>query len=277
MTSEPQRLQYLEAMGVTAWVARYQLPKARPTEVCEWPLPARPQEAKPPAERLYALLDEADAAPPPPATPEVKLPTRGTPPGRARQLLGLAAEEETHDAAAGQEQVKPSAATASQPLSKPLRFALQIACLDQRWLIVLPGESEPAAVEQRLLGQLLRAAGIAGRQPLVFEGFRWPLIEGQLTEAPLDEAREGLRAFVDGTRRRGWSPERLLLFGTSNALESLNLTQAGADWVGLPIWQGPALTELAQSAEAKRALWPTLLTWRQAWQGDAPEADATDA
>lgn len=276
MTSEPQRLQYLEAMGVTAWVARYQLPNARPTEVCEWPLAEQPQEATPPAERLYALLDEADGALQRPVTSDIKLPARSTAPRRARELLGLAAEEDVHEVA-GQEEAGRSVPTASQPLARALRFTLQIACLAQRWLIVLPGENEPAAVEQRLLGQLFRAANIMSREPFVFERFRWPLIEGQPAEAPLDEAREGLRAFIDGTRRRGWSPERLLLFGTSDALASLNLTETGADGMGLPVWQGPALAELAQSAEAKRALWPKLLEWRQEWQGDTPEADAADA
>ena len=274
MTSEPQRLQYLEAMGVTAWVARYRLPNARPTRVCEWPITERPQEAKPPAERLYALLDEAEATPQRPDTIDVKLPVRGTTPRRARQLLGLAGEKEAHDA---DQVVEPSAPITSQPPAKALRFTLQIACLAQRWLIVLPGESGPQVVEQRLLSQLLRAAGIESGEPLVFEAFRWPLIEGQPTERPLDEAREGLRAFVDGTRRRGWAPERLLLFGTSNTLESLNLTESGTGWMGLPVWRGPALTELAHSAEAKRALWPVLLKWRQEWQGGTPEADVTDA
>lgn len=47
MTPEPQRLQYLEAMGVTAWVARYQLPNARPSETCEWELP-EPGDTSPP-------------------------------------------------------------------------------------------------------------------------------------------------------------------------------------------------------------------------------------
>src|SRR5690554_1071453 len=261
-------------MGVTAWVARYQLPNALPTEVCEWPITERPQEAKPPAERLYALLDEAEATPQRPDTPEVKLPVRGTAPRRARQMLGLDGEKEGHDA---DQVVEPSAPTTSQPLAKALRFTLQIACLAQRWLIVLPSESEPQVVEQRLLSQLFRAADIMSREPFVFEEFRWPLIEGQPTEAPIDEAREGLRAFIDGTRRRGWTPERLLLFGSSDALDSLSLTEAGADGVGLPVWQGPALTELAHSAGAKRALWPKLLAWRQEWQGDTPEADAADA
>ena len=274
MTTAPQRLQYLEAMGVTAWVARYQLPNARPTEACEWPITERPQEAKPPAERLYALLDEAEAAPQRPDATELKLPVRGTAPRRARQLLGLAGEKETLDADQVVEQGTP---TTSQPLASALRFTLQIACLAQRWLIVLPGESQPEIVEQRLLSQLFRAADIISREPLVFEEFRWPLIEGRPTEAPLDEAREGLRAFIDGTHRRGWAPERVLLFGSSDALESLGLTEAGADGVGLPVWQGPALTELAHSAEAKRALWPILLKWRQEWQSGTPEADVSDA
>jgi len=274
VTTEPQRLQYLEAMGVTAWVARYQLPNARLTEVCEWPLPEQQHETAAPAERLHALLDEAEAAPQRPATPDIILPTRGTAPRRARELLGLAAGEDAQgpDHAAGQ-----GTAETPQPLQEPLRFALQIACVAQRWLIVLPGGTEPEAIEQQLLDNLLQSEGIGSHAGFAFESFRWPLIEGQSVEAPQEEARAGLRAFIEGTHRRGWVPERLLLFGTSAALEPLGLAENGADWMGLPVWQGPALAELAHSAEAKRALWPTLLKWRQQWQGDTPEPDTADA
>lgn len=259
MTSEPQRLQYLEAMGVTAWVARYRLPHARPTEVCEWLLPEGQEAAVPPSERLHALLDEAESTPRQPAAAAVKVPA---PPRRARQLLGMAPEVSENDT---QRTVEESEAT-PRPTQAPLRFTLRIACLAQRWLVVLPGEGDPPSLEARLLNNLFQAAGIGGDEPLTFESLRWPLIEGQPVAAPLEEAREGLRAFIDGTRLRGWAAERLLLFGTNDAVERLALSGSGADWVGIPVWQGPALGELAQSAEAKRGLWPTLLVWRQEWQ-----------
>lgn len=58
MTPDVIRRQYLDAMGITAWAAKYQLPNARPTEACEWEdAPA----VTPPRERLHALLDDAPA------------------------------------------------------------------------------------------------------------------------------------------------------------------------------------------------------------------------
>ena len=212
-------------------------------------------------------------APRQPVEASVKVPARGAPPRRARQLLGMAPEASESDPQRSTEESE----AASRSKQAALRFALRIACLAQRWLVVLPSESEPQSSETRLLHNLFQAAGIGGGEPLTFEFFRWPLIEGHPVEAPLEEAREGLRAFIEGTRRRGWAPERLLLFGTSDALEHLELSASGGDWLGMPVWQGPALEKLAQSAEAKRALWPTLLAWRQEWQPERPAADDTDA
>ncbi len=59
MTPEVTRRHYLDAMGITGWAARYQLPNALPTEVCEWD--DTPEAATPPRERLQALLDDGSA------------------------------------------------------------------------------------------------------------------------------------------------------------------------------------------------------------------------
>ncbi|MCA1770918.1 MAG: hypothetical protein LC652_13595, partial [Halomonas sp.] len=119
MTTEPQRLQYLEAMGLTAWVARYALPNARPTPACEWALPEAPP-AEAPGERLHALLDEARESAP--ARPTPQQPTRAArtarapKPGTARALL---------EAPPAQEAAAPVEASAAEPGApqEPLRFA----------------------------------------------------------------------------------------------------------------------------------------------------------
>lgn len=270
MTTEPQRLQYLEAMGLTAWVARYRLPHARPTEACEWPL-ERKAPAAAPAERLHALLDEAETTPREPSAAPAE-PAREPAPKRARQLLGLAPEE---DAAAEPRPVhgiqRPAQA---RPAQEPLRFTLQVAGLAGRWLVVLPQQTAPDAIQSQLLANLLSAAGIKPQQPLVFEAFRWPPMENLPVEEPLEEARDGLQAFVEGTRRRGWALERVVMFGQDSTLARLFEAQQNTSrLLGLPGWQGPALAELAHSADAKRALWPTLQEWRRAWAQPA-DSDA---
>ncbi|MFO7647718.1 hypothetical protein [Halomonas campaniensis] len=269
MTPEPQRLQYLEAMGLTAWVARYALPNARPTPACDWELPeAPPPEA--PGERLHALLDEAVKTPSVPReAPEPSLRVRGqrpVGPGKARALLGGAPPEATppaDDSASDEAAVAPAEA---------LHFTFQVTCLEGRWLLLLPGEAAPERTHLALLGNLLQAAGVPAQALPPFEPFRWPLQEGLPVEAPLDEARQGVQAFVAGARRRGWQPERLLLFGHDEALDRvLTVADGRCPLLELPAWQGPALAELAVSAEAKRALLPQLLAWGQAWQASAEE------
>jgi len=265
VTAEPQRLQYLEAMGLTAWAARYRLPNARPTPACEWQDATPQAETRPPGARLHALLDEAAQAQaaiprPAPAEPEARHRPAA---GKARALLGeLVPPGEQDDATP---EVQRSAAVRHR--GEALHFTLQVACLDGRWLVLLPGEAPPGNVELRLLNHLLQAAGVVPEQRPAFEAFRWPQVEGLPVESPLEEAREGLQAFLAGRQRRGWVPERLLVFGEDATLdEVLSLADGHCSLLALPAWQGPALGELAGSAEAKRALWPRMAGWRDAWQ-----------
>ncbi|MFY0989335.1 hypothetical protein [Halomonas sp. C05BenzN] len=270
MTAEPQRRQYLEAMGLTSWEARYRLPNALPTPACEWQQPAEePREA--PGERLHALLDEAAREAPArqaPASPAHERGQRPAGPGRARALLGGGEPAEAT--------ATPPAAEERQPQASPaeaLHFTLQVACLDGRWLLLLPQASKPDATQQRLLVNLLQAAGVLPEQALDFETFHWPQMEGLPVDAPLEEARQGLQAFLEGRRRRGWAPERLLIFGRDATLASVLTVEEGRCLpLDLPAWQGPGLDELAGGAAAKRTLLPQVLAWGQAWQASAEEA-----
>ncbi|MFC3284313.1 hypothetical protein [Litchfieldella rifensis] len=271
MTTEPQRLQYLEAMGLTAWVGRYRLPNARPSPECEWELPEA-EPAKPPGERLHALLDQRTEVPAPRPEPEPP-PARHA--GRARALLGGSPAAPAEPAS---QDTSPVATPGPEPApaepQQPLRFTLQVAALDGRWLIVVPSETPPTATAQRLLANLLQAAGIVPNTAPDFQTFRWPMMDELPVEAPQDEARDGLRAFVDGRRRDGWRPERILVFGSHAVLEAvLALTGGHCALLEIPGWQGPALDTLATDASAKRGLWPLLRRWGKQWRVAEPDGE----
>nr|WP_232341203.1 hypothetical protein [Halomonas pacifica] len=257
-------------MGLTAWTARYRLPGAAETPACDWPEEA-PVAAQAPRARLQALLQEpaAPSREPAEATPKVSPQTspQASPettagPGRAKALLGEAPQApaatppEAHSAQ--------TAAPAASPVApqQALRFSVRLMALEGRWLVLLP--EAPDAMQQRLLNNLGRAAGLPLAAP--WQRFDWPLMEELPVEAPLEEAREGFKAFIAG---RGWYPERLLVFGLSPELgRVLAIDGERSEGLALPAWQGPSLAELARDGEAKRALWPRLFALGQAWAGD---------
>ncbi|ERS89926.1 MULTISPECIES: hypothetical protein [unclassified Halomonas] len=272
MTSEPHRLQYLEAMGLTGWAARYVLPNARPTPACEWETPAAPAAA-PPGERLHALLGEAREQEPASRKPAASPERAARPPRPGRARVALLGEAPVAEAPSEPE----TAEAAPEAPREALRFAFQVACLEGRWLLLLPGEAPPGRTRLRLLANLLRGAGIASPLP-VFQPFHWPLQEGLPVQEPLAEAREGLRAFLNGASRRGWAPRRLLMFGDDEALARvLALEEGRSVTLDLPAWQAPALGALAAGAEAKRALLPRLLEMGKVWCAEADEAGERSA
>lgn len=275
---EPQRSQYLEAMGLTAWVSRYRLPNALETPRCEWQeAPVEPRQ--PPAKRLHALLDDASEAAassaPAPASPTGTVQAPARPPvKRARALLGEPTSE-PEPATPPEPQAEGPSRDVGEAPGEALRFTLQVAALEGRWLVLQVADGPPSSDAQRLLGNLFKAAGIETAQPPSFEAFRWPLMEGIPAQAPFEEAREGLRAFIEGRRRRGWQPERLLLFGAHDDLERvLEIVEGRSRLLEIPAWCGPALDELMGSAHAKRELLPVLTDWGKAWHRGVDHGDA---
>lgn len=301
MNQEVIRRHYLDAMGITAWASRYQLPNALPTEACEWE-DAKPASV-PPRERLQALLDDAPA--PRRASSEAQKPGVRKP-GAQKPDTAVASPsavcallaKETHssdkrgsekpglekhgsekhgqaDQANTQPEVTPAVETVP---AKPLKFALSCLCVDSRWLVMQAGDM--SVLEQRLLANLLHAAGIyQGALPEVTR-FTWPpMVNAFAVEDPLDEAREGLAAFIAGqASRQDWKLERLLWWGglevepdTHSGAEQatlgrvLDVTQAHSQTLSLPVWQGPALASLLEGASNKRDLWPALQALGQQW------------
>ncbi|MGP9796322.1 hypothetical protein ACT3UJ_03015 [Halomonas sp. 86] len=278
MTPEVTRRHYLDAMGITAWASRYQLPNALPTEACEWD--ETPPERTPPRERLQALLDDAPTPRSEPKAPSVNSPAPA--PSSVRALLGQAPADKPPAEPMPVESVPVEAVPGSMPAvsAKPLQFSLSCVCIGQRWLSLHPGEITPQA--QRLLANIWQAVGIAPDALSSVTLFKWPLMANTFAEDPLEEAREGLSAFMSGcASRQGWALERVLWWGeqpeddsAADILSVLNIQQARSDTLELPIWQGVALEHLAKNGAAKRDLWPQLHALGQQWKTlNDPEND----
>lgn len=283
MTQEVIRRHYLEAMGITAWAAKYQLPNALPTEACEWE--DSPPDTTPPRARLQALLDDAPA--PKRASPEARKPDATVAsPSAVRELLKGTQDTDLQGSAhqsPGEQlnppsdvphAVEPAAATPA----KPLKFSLSCLCIEGRWLVMQAGEM--TAQQQQLLVNLLHAAGVKQAASPEVTHFTWPqLVNAFAVEDPLDEAREGLAAFIAGrVSRQGWQLEQLLWWGELGAEQApldriLNVVEARSQTLSLPVWQGPSLVSLLEGTRSKRELWPALKALAESWVHSARSAD----
>ena len=289
------QLQYLDAMGITTWTARYRIPNAAETPACEWPAVAPAPVAEPPVQRLHSLLDDTSApraVAPTPAPVSAPASPSASAPGRMRALLDAANVEQAPQAKAevsaplARSETPPHehAPAESAPVQQALRFTLQVAALDDRWLVVLVQPQPPTVPQQRLLSALWSSVGIRAEHVSPFIDFQWPMIEGLMVESPVIEAQQGIKAFLDGRARSGLTPQQLMVFGADNddgmkaLMQVLALDAASqSSLLGLPVWQAPSLTTLMSSAQAKAALWPQLHALGRQWQGtgDMPVADET--
>ena len=289
MIGDPQRLQYLEAMGIASWASRYRFVNARPTGQVEWEVAPEPEK---PArgQRLQALLEtparpvERDR----PATDEAPTPQTAAPLSRARALLGGdAARGESPrpsphqaadpDAAAvspssedtGAEQASANATREAAPAVDPLRFTLSLSVIGERWWLMLPGERPISAAGQALLGQMLKSVGMpAGGAPL--SSLTWPLMDMPASD-PVGEAREGIQVFCAGqARRHGMKIDGAVIVGDEVWSSLLDDPANELEWTCHHL---PHPADMLDSASAKRACWPLLQTAGSAWrQGlDAPE------
>ena len=287
MTQEVIRRHYLEAMGITAWASKYQLPNALPTEACEWE--DSPADVTPPRAKLQALLDDAPA--PRRTSAEARKPDETiASPSAVRALLikdrlgsekqGLekqslekqGLEKQSLEKQGQVDQVNPPSdiPVVEAAAAKPLKFALSCLCVEGRWLVMQAGEM--AAQEQQLLVNLLQVAGIQQGALPEITYFTWPqMVNAFAVEDPLDEAREGLAAFIAGRiSRQGWQLEKLLWWGELGAEQApldriLNVVEAHSQTLSLPVWHGPSLVSLLEGTSSKRELWPALQALAEAW------------
>jgi len=253
------RRQYLDAMGITAFASRYRLPNALATPACEWDDTPPPAPASP-SQRLHALLDDAQQA-------EVDRAAAPAPPASSASLKEL-----LNDGSARAESTSVPVPVPVPAPRQPLTFTLSCLCLGGRWLSLHDGEL--TAEQRKLLVNIYRAAGIAPSAMSAWHTFTWPpLADGPAAAEPLEEAREGLRAFINGTAsRNGWTLAQGLWWAGEQETplgEALDPHQeqsaTSSHTLSLALWQGPALESL-QETGAKRALWPAIKALGERWR-----------
>ncbi|MDH4574267.1 hypothetical protein [Salinicola acroporae] len=281
MIGDPQRLQYLEAMGIATWASRYRFVNAKPTEQVEWEVATEPEKPAP-GQRLQALLETparpverdrpvADASP----TQQAAAPL-----SRARALLGedaprIESPRPSPDRTADPDTAVFSAPTVSGdgqppvdvaknvvPAAEPLRFTLSLAVIGERWWLLLPGERPISAAGQALLGQMLQSAGMpAGGTPL--SRLTWPLMDLPASD-PTDEAREGIQVFCAGqAHRHGMKIDGAIAVGDEIWSSLLSDSADESDWTCHRL---PHPDDMLGSANAKRECWPLLQAAGSAWR-----------
>lgn len=283
-----QQAQYLDAMGITLWVPRYRLPNALVSSECEWPEPEKAPEATA-AQGLHRLVKDAEAAqastpPTSSSQPEAIAPVQrsGGEKHSAHIRALLTPDAQADDSAStppieaplSPETPQPAAAEEAQPAAspteplEPLRFAFNALMLGQRWLILTTSGSFTPQV-LKFLDAVLSALGEPDRAATRPVDFHWPMIDGFSTEAPLEEAREGMRAFVEGRKHQGGTPECVWLFAHEQdehaqvLSEVLEIQEGQSQLLKLPLVRAASLDEVMTSAEAKRQLWRQLLPLQQ--------------
>ncbi|WP_139284293.1 hypothetical protein [Salinicola sp. MIT1003] len=287
MIGDPQRLQYLEAMGITTWTSRYRFVNARPTEQVEWETAPAPEKPAP-GQRLHALLE----TPARPVEVERERPAAETAPAqqtaaplsRARALLDGASgggateprapasnpESTSRQAPVSRpaeegrtDDALQSVAQSAAPVpTEPLRFTLSLSVIGERWWLLLPGERPLSAAGQALLGQMLKSVGIpVNGAPL--SSLTWPLMNVPASD-PVDEAREGIQVFCAGqARRHGMHIDGAIAVGDEVWSPLLSAPADEAGWICHAL---PHPDDLLTSAKAKRECWPLLQSMGQAWR-----------
>ncbi|WP_110667088.1 hypothetical protein [Salinicola halophilus] len=287
MTADPQRLQYLEAMGVPAWVSRYRFTNAKATEQSEWVEPAK-REKPAPGERLHALLDRTepveetrrrsdasdatstDQASASESTGAATAP-HGERTGRARALLG--AEIGLDESRKPVEEAPATPAPTDEPATdagvaaEPLRFSLHLAVLDGRWWLLLPGERALSKAGEALLQQMLAAAGMPARWQSLAH-LRWPLMPTPTTD-PEGEAREGIEVFCAGqARRNGLTIDGAIVVGDESWTALVGAASASTTFHR---WPHP--DDLLGSVSAKRDSWVQLGAAGKRWRTTSDDAE----
>lgn len=268
MITETRRRAFLDAMQVTSWLPRAELPFAAPSR------PEVLQFVEPEPAPIIEL--EQPAAPP---APSVSRPAAATPAATASPAadavravmprITLPEPKKTIDAGDAK-----ANAVEQKPAAPPPRFALQLLRAGNVLLLVeLPtGESfqsrDPAYI---LLKDLLRAARLPDSPQQVGDGepIRWPLLH----RGSLDQGAEAARDYVQGVvaaELENMGSACLWLIGTP-ALRFAGEVDAQSSYreltikgLGLALTM-PGLEELMEQPGSKAQLWKAMRRSMPRW------------
>ncbi|MCQ4310142.1 energy transducer TonB [Pseudomonas stutzeri] len=271
MIAEDRRRAFLDAMQITTWLPRTELPFAAPSR------PELLQFVEPEPEPAPAIELER---PTPKPTPSALRPVTATPAVTAspaadavRAAMPRIAVPEPKKPVAKISEAQ-AAAVEQKAVVPPPRFALQLLRAGNVLLLVeLPtGESfqsrDPAYI---LLKDLLRAAWLPDKPQQVGDGepIRWPLLH----RGSLDQGIEAARDYVQGVvaaELEGMGCACLWLIG-SPALRFAGEVEADAcyreltiEGLGLALTM-PGLEQLMEQPESKAQLWKAMRRSMPRW------------
>jgi len=271
LITESRRRAFLDAMQITSWLPRTELPFAAPSR------PELLQLIEAEAEPAPVIELERPTAQPAPAAPKSVTVTPAVAASPAADAIRVAMpriavpEPKKPVAKASEAQVAAVEQKASVP---PPRFALQLLRAGNVLLLVeLPtGESfqsrDPAYI---LLKDLLRAARLPDKPQQVGDGepIRWPLLHS----GSLDQGVEAARDYVQGVvaaELEEMGCACLWLIG-SPALRFAGEVEADACYRELtieglgPALAMPGLEQLMEQPESKAQLWKTMCRSMSRW------------
>ncbi|OZB32829.1 MAG: energy transducer TonB [Pseudomonas sp. 34-62-33] len=259
MIPEQRRRAYLDAMQVTTWLPRTELPFAAAS---------RPELLEPLQEEVFEPVPESVAVTPAPVRtapverPRIEIPRPGAQPRQAAVEPVVEAEP-----------VEEKPARVSLP---PPRFALQLLRAgDCALLVELPTgqpfqSRDPAYI---LLKDLLRAAGLPDSPQLLGEPVRWPLlVRGNMDQGP-QAALEFVQSFVAARLEEQPSACLWLVglpairFAGEGDEHSYN-RELQVEGLGA-CWALPGLELLMEEPARKRELWQAMRRVRQRWSAPA--------
>lgn len=259
MIPEQRRRAYLDAMQVTTWLPRTELPFAAAS---------RPELLEPLQEEAFEPVPESVAVTPAPVRaapverPKIEIPRPGAQPRQA--AVEPVAEPE------------PAEEKTARVSAPPPRFSLQLLRAgDCALLVELPTgqpfqSRDPAYI---LLKDLLRAAGLPDSPQLLGEPVRWPLlVRGNLDQGP-EAALEFVQSFVAARLEEqpsaclwlvGLPAIRFAGEGDEHSYNrELQIEGLGA------CWALPGLELLMEEPTRKRELWQAMRRVRQRWSAPA--------
>ena len=259
MIPEQRRRAYLDAMQVTTWLPRTELPFAAASRL-ELLEPLQEEALEPVPESV--AVTPAPVCEAPVERPKIEIPRPGIQP-RQTAVEPVAEPEPVEE--------KPARVSAPPP-----RFALQLLRAgDCALLVELPTgqpfqSRDPAYI---LLKDLLRAAGLPDSPQLLGEPVRWPLlVRGNLDQGP-EAALEFVQSFVAARLEEqpsaclwlvGLPAIRFAGEGDEHSYNrELQIEGLGA------CWALPGLELLMEEPTRKRELWQAMRRVRQRWSAPA--------
>lgn len=205
LTSETQRMQYLDALGIDSYMPRRVLPHAPTIRMCA--PSAAPVTGITPAQPAVATVAQVVAS--------VRV-AAGNETLENNARRGDAGKADT---------VVPGVAKASGDVAKP-RFSLGLWVIDEELLVVDSRQPQAALPTEALLNNVIFALGYVARLPRV-EVFNWPLHEKIPDAQGEDSARDALAAMLEA--HAAAAPlKRCLLMGPEACYYCLQLEQLAA-------------------------------------------------